>query len=156
MNNLELLNRQYVFDVQNLIEEHAKTKPEDIVSIPVEHYFSHGIYARQIFIPKDTVVVGELHKYPQLNVLLAGDISVMIGDHIERIKPPFVVCSPAGTKRIAYAHEDTWWLTIHATEDKNVGRIEKHFIAKTEQEYLDFIEQELKIERKQQELLDFR
>jgi hypothetical protein len=60
---------------------------------------------------------------------------------VKRIKPPFVVVSPPGTKRVAYAHEDSRWLTVHGTEKQDVEEIEKEFIAQTEREYIEFVEQ---------------
>lgn len=108
------------------------------VDLPVEHLFAKGVYARELFIKKDTYLTGKIHKYSQLNILLAGDISVLTENGIERVKPPFRVVSPAGTKRIAYAHEDSIWLTVHGTEETDLEKIEQKFIAQDEQEYLEF------------------
>ena len=110
-------------------------KHEQIV-MPVNHYFSQGVYAREITIPKDTILVGEIHKYQQLNILSCGEISVLTEDGIVRVKAPFAVVSPPGTKRIAYAHTDCVWTTIHGTEETNLDKIEQHFIAKDEDDYL--------------------
>lgn len=109
------------------------------VKLRVEHNFSLGVYARTLYIPKDTVVVGELHKYPQLNIMVQGDISVSVDGVIKRLDSFQIVSSPAGTKRIAYAHADTIWITILGTHETDLEKIEKHFIAKSEQDYLDFL-----------------
>lgn len=108
------------------------------VEIPVRHYFSKGVYGREIFIPKGTILTGKIHKYSQLNVLVSGDLSVLTEDGIKRVRPPFIIVSPAGTKRIAYAHENTIWLTVHGTNETDVEKIEQEFIAQSEQEYLNF------------------
>lgn len=109
------------------------------VELPVRHHFAKSTYGRELFIPKGTILTGKIHKYTQLNVLVAGDISVLTEDGVKRVQPPFVVVSPAGTKRIAYAHEDTIWLTIHGTDETDVDRIEQQFIAQSNAEYLDFV-----------------
>lgn len=114
------------------------------VELKVEHNFSLGIYARTLYIPKGAVVVGKLHKYPQLNILAKGDISVSVDDEVKRIQAVQVISSPAGVKRIAYTHEDTVWITVHATEETNLNLIEDHFIAQSEQDYLDFISNDRK------------
>jgi quercetin dioxygenase-like cupin family protein len=111
-----------------------------IIELPVKHHFSQGVYGRELFIPKGTVLTGKIHKYPQLNVLVSGDISVLTEDGVKRVTPPFVVVSPAGTKRAAYAHEDTIWLTVHGTNETDIDKIEHEFVAQTESEYLDFCE----------------
>jgi hypothetical protein len=109
------------------------------VPLRVKHYFAAGVYARELFIPAGVLLTGKIHKYPQINIMSAGDLSVLLDDGtIRRVRAPFTVVSPAGTKRIAYAHEDTVWTTLHATEDTDLDRIEEHFIAQTEREYLAF------------------
>lgn len=108
------------------------------VEMPPTHYFSQGVYAREITIPKGTVLTGKIHKYPQFNIMSKGEMSVLTEDGIKRVKAPFAIVSPAGTKRIAYAHEDSVWTTIHGTEENDLEKIEKHFIAQDEKEYLEF------------------
>lgn len=108
------------------------------VEIPVKHYFSHGVYAREIIIPKGTVVLGKIHKYSQLNICSKGDHSVLTENGVIRVQAPFTIVSPPGTQRIGYAHEETVWTTIHGTELTDVDKIEEHFIAQTYQDYLEF------------------
>lgn len=120
-------------------EKYLKQLPQR--ELKVEHHFSFGVYARVLYIPADTILTGKLHKYPQINLLREGDISVLVGSKIKRLKGPLVVASPAGTKRIAYAHKDTIWVTIHGTQLTDVDEIEKMFVAQDEKEYLDFVMQ---------------
>ncbi len=108
------------------------------VEMPVIHHFAEGVYARELHIPKDTILTGKIHKYSQLNILSKGEISVMTETGIKRVKAPFAIVSPPGTKRIAYAHEDCVWTTVHGTYEKDVDKIEEHFIAQNEAEYLEF------------------
>jgi hypothetical protein len=125
-------------DIQkvSILEEEILKYPQ--TEIPLRHYFSHGVYAREIFIPKGTLLTGKIHKYEHLNIMSQGELSVLTQDGVVRVKAPFTVISPPGTKRIAYAHEDTVWTTIHATNETDVEKIEAYFIANTEQEYLTF------------------
>lgn len=127
----------------NALEQHIMAAPQ--TDIPVEHFFANagtkrGVYARQIFIPKGTVLTGKIHKYEQINIISKGDISVLTEDGIKRVQAPFTIVSPAGTKRIAYTHEDTVWTTIHATEETDLEKIEAHYIAQSDAEYLEFCE----------------
>ena len=105
------------------------------LDLPVKHRFARGVYARELFIPKGTVLTGRIHKYSQINVLLAGDISVLTENGIQRVRPPFVVESPAGTKRVAYAHEDTIWLTICGTKTTDTDVLEDELTTRTYAEY---------------------
>lgn len=124
--------RNKTFALQAALETMPQAKLE------LFHYFSPGVYARELHIPADCTLVGEIHKYPQLNILSKGKISVLVNDEIKEIEAPFTVVSPAGTKRIAYAHTDCVWTTILHTDLKNIEEIEKYFLAKTEEEWLEF------------------
>lgn len=115
------------------------------IEIPVKHHFSQGVYAREITIPKGTVLTGKIHKYSQLNILSKGDISVLTEEGIKRVQAPFAIVSPPGTKRVAYAHEESVWTTVHGTEETDLEKIETHFIAQNNAEYLAFREM-LKLE----------
>ena len=131
----ELTMREKVIAIEKLMKE----KPQ--VEIPTKHYFSKGVYAREIFIPKGTILTGHIHKYENLNIISKGKIEVLVDDHLEIIEAPFTIVSPPGTKRIARALEDTVWTTIHGTEERNLDLIEEMFICKTDEEYLAFEKQ---------------
>lgn len=123
-------------DRVNIIEAEMLKQPQ--LELPVKHHFWPGGYARELTIPKGTILTGKIHKYPQLNILSKGEISVLTENGMVRIKAPFHIVSPAGTKRIAYAHEECVWTTIHATELKDLTLIEQHFTVDTEAQYLEF------------------
>jgi quercetin dioxygenase-like cupin family protein len=132
----EILEISHVQKVEAL-EDQIRAMPP--VDLPVTHHFSAGVYARELFIPKGTVLTGHIHKYTNLNIMSQGELSILMEDgSVKRVKAPFTVVSPPGTKRLAYAHEDTIWTTIHGTEQTDVDDIEEHFIAHSHQEYLAF------------------
>src|ERR1700691_5873544 len=68
----------------NAIEAEMRKEPQ--LSLPLVHHFSHGLYARELHIPKDALITGKIHKFAQLNILLKGDLSVLIGDQVCRVK----------------------------------------------------------------------
>lgn len=119
-----------------IIEDEMRKLPQ--VELPVKHHFWHGGYARELTIFAGTILTGKIHKYSQLNILSDGEISVLTENGMQRIKAPFHIVTPAGTKRIAYAHTDCVWTTIHATELQDVEEIEQHFTVDTEEQYLAF------------------
>lgn len=111
------------------------------VKLEVKHYFSKGIYARELHIPQGVILTGHIHKYENLNIISKGKIRVLIDDKLVDIEAPCTIVSPPGTKRIAIALEDTVWTTIHGTEERDLDLIEHMFIAHTEAEYLEFEKQ---------------
>lgn len=98
------------------------------LDIKTTHRFSKGLYAREIFIPKGTILVGKIHRFENLNIISQGDITVLTEDGARRIKAPFTVVSPPLTKRVGYAHEDTVWTTIHASNETDLDKLEAELI----------------------------
>jgi len=111
------------------------------LEIPPKHYFSEGAYAREITIPAGAVVTGKIHKHSQINILSKGEISVLTENGIERVKAPFTVVSPPGTKRVAFAHTECVWTTILGTDEKDPELIEQTFTTNSEAEYLEYVAQ---------------
>lgn len=111
----------------------------DNESCPLKHSFAPGVYVREIFIPKGTCVVGKIHKHKHPNILLSGEVLVIteFGGR-EHLKAPLSMISEAGTKRVVYAIEDTTWITIHATCETDLEKIEDFVIAKTYEEFEEF------------------
>jgi len=99
------------------------------VDIPPRELFCNGVYAREITIPKDTSLVGEIHLHDQINVVSQGKIRVATEEGVRTIEAPAMFISPAGTKRAGYALEETVWTVFHATEHTNTEDIRKDFIA---------------------------
>lgn len=139
MKNIKAFTGDIRKKVKRLENEMLKCEQVDI---PVKNYFAHGLYAREVFIPAGTVVTGKIHKYSQINILSQGEISVVTESGVIRIKAPYTLVSPPGTKRAAYTHSDVIWTTIHATHETDIQKIEEHFIAKDEQEYLEFLSEQ--------------
>src|SRR6266705_458495 len=134
MNSIEKLNRPYIHDKIFMMEAFMKQQPQ--LNLQVVHHFSEGVYARELHIPAGTILVGEIHKFKNLNILSQGSMQVSTEEGIATVDAPFTVVSPAGTKRIAYTLTDCVWTTIHGTKETDLNKIEKHFIAKNENEWL--------------------
>jgi len=103
----------------------------------VTHHFSKGVYCREIFMPKGSLIVGKIHKTAHMNIISQGDISVRTQFGSDRFKAPHAFKSEIGTQRAVYAHEDTIWTTIHPTELTDVDEIESEIIAKSYKEIED-------------------
>ena len=105
--------------------------------LDVTHHFSKGVYAREMLIPKGTILTGKMHKHNHLNVVLYGDIEVATEEGSKRITGHCIFESVAGTKRAGFAHEDTLWLTIHPTEETELDKVEADVIADDPIKYLE-------------------
>ena len=98
---------------------------------PLKHTFADGIYIREIFMPKGMLIVSKIHKAKHPYFVLKGDLSVLTEEGEVRIIAPYSGLTPAGTKRLLYIHEDTVWITVHATEETDLEKIEEDIIAKS-------------------------
>lgn len=131
-------------EVRELISRLEETlKDGEQIEVPIQHHFSKGVYAREMSLPKGSIVVGKIHKFQSLNILSQGEVSVYSQDGYIRVKAPYTFVSSPGAKRVIVAHEDIVWTTIHGTDEKDVEKIEDEFIAKTYEE-LPFVELEAK------------
>jgi len=120
-------------------------KKEEQVEIKTTHHFSKDVYAREISVPKGTVLIGKIHKHTNLNILSKGEISIISIDGIQRMKAPCTIVSSPGVKRLAYVHEDTVWTTIHGTGETDLEKIEDTFIAKEYGDVAGITNDELKL-----------
>lgn len=106
------------------------------VECPVFHHFAPGLYARKMFIPKGTVLTGAVHKSEHL-CIVSGDIEVTTDDGVKRITDAHaILTSKPGAKRAGYAHEDTWWTTVHATEETDLDKLVEELTESTSRELL--------------------
>lgn len=102
------LSREKVLRLQAEIEKLPQIVP------PLKHLVHGGMYAREMFMPAGTIVVGRIHLHDHLCQVL-GDVSVYtVGLGVARITGCHLLPSSAGAKRVLVAHADTWWTTIHA------------------------------------------
>ena len=141
-NSLEKVKfRQDILTVQNglnqMIEEGViKSTLEDCV---VKHYFApkdekYGCctYAREMLIPKGTLIIGKIHKHEHLNIISKGKVVVYTEFGEKHLEAPITFVSEIGLKRSVYAIEDTLWTTIHLTQfvgEENLDKIEEEVIA---------------------------
>lgn len=134
--------RKNIFDLEagiNSVDGHFNG---DSDYCPLKHSFADGIYVREIFIPKGTILTGKIHKHSHPNFLLKGTVDVVTeGGGAERIIGPCSMISEAGTKRALHAITDLVWVTVHLnlTDTKDLSVIEKDVIAEDYNEYNKFV-----------------
>lgn len=128
--------RERIFRLECELEKYEQQEME------TNHHFGGGVYARELVIPKDTVLTGKMHTHEHLNIMLRGDITVYTETGTKRITEPGVIVSRPGTKRAGYTHEETVWITFHATQETDLKVIEKIFIASDPHEFIEKLNKE--------------
>jgi len=99
---------------------------------PMDEIYGCGTYARQMFIPKDTLIIGKIHRHQHLNFIMQGEVKVFTEFGEKEYKAPCVFVSEVGLKRSVYAVEDTIWVTVHMTKhlgEENLSKMEEEVIA---------------------------
>lgn len=114
---------------------------------PVTNHFSHGVYGREVFIPAGCTLTGKIHKFSNMNILLEGEMLVLTPTGVRHVTAGYVEVAPPGSKRAGHALTDCRWLNVHGTHETDVDLIEAEFIAQTEQDYLTFCAEQLKLEK---------
>lgn len=141
-NSLEKVEfREKIMTVQNgLMDMIEKGVVESTLEdCTLKHYFSpkdekYGCcaYAREMFIPKGTLIIGKIHRHQHLNIISKGKVIVYTEFGEKHFEGPTTFVSEIGLKRSVYAEEDTLWTTIHLTEfvgEDNLDKIEHEVIA---------------------------
>ena len=80
------------------------------------HYFAHGIYTRELFIPAGTVLTGKIHRHSCVNILAKGAMRVETDEGSYTITAPHTFTSGPGVKKAGFALEDSIWINVHPWE----------------------------------------
>lgn len=107
----------------------------------LKHYFTPkdatygcSTYAREMFIPKGTLIVGKIHRHQHLNFISQGKVTVFTEFGRKHLTAPCTFISEVGLKRAVLAEEDTLWTTVHLTafdSESDLDKIESEVIAPT-------------------------
>lgn len=123
--------------------------------LPLAHFHTDGLYARELVLPKGTFAIGEIQKFPHVSVISKGEISMLNEDGgVTRVKAPCTIVSKPGVRKCGFAHEDTVWTTIHNMSDSGfedpanatVEELEKFLTVSTQEEHALFLESQKMIE----------
>lgn len=143
MNNLvekikfreEILNVQA--QMQGMIVDGVAESVADQCTLT--HYFTpkdeeYGCctYAREIKLPKGSLVIGKIHRHQHLNFITQGKVIVYTEFGLKHLEAPCTFVSEVGLKRAVYAVEDTLWTTVHLTKfnsEEELSKIEDEVIA---------------------------
>lgn len=101
------------------------------VECPVDHFFASGVYVRQMTAPAGTLIVGHEHKTEHVCILLKGSMTIATTEGVRTVSAPLTFIAPPGRK-VAVVLEDIVFQNIHATEERDLDKIEAQIITKSE------------------------
>jgi hypothetical protein len=104
--------------------EHSTDEMQE--SFPVIHDLKDGLYTREIFMPKGSLVVSFIHKQNHPSFFLEGEMSILTdAGEVKKIKAPMKVMTETGTQRVAYMHEDCKWVCVYRTDQTEIKEAQK-------------------------------
>ena len=91
------------------------------------HYFSDGLYVREMFCEKNYFGFTVIHNTANPLFLMKGKVAFASEDGVEELTAPTFILTKPGTKRVCYWLEDSVIVTVHPNPDglTNLDEIEK-------------------------------
>ena len=127
--SIDLPYREKVEELQRVLIDHCKNNNMDLdvaeegrkVVYPTEtkynHYFSNGLYIREMFCKKDYLGFTIIHNTANPLFLMKGKVAFASEDGVEELTAPMFILTKPGTKRICYWIEDCVIINVHANPD---------------------------------------
>lgn len=117
VSKFELAQRDTMSTLEKVLLDALVKHPEAEFTPMVNHHFAPGVYVREFFGPKDTVVTSRVHQEENIFILVKGHARVVSTtqekEHVEIYKDFAIFVTPPRTKRALCFLEDTIILTVH-------------------------------------------
>jgi len=124
-NDLPVVGRDHIAAIEAAMKEMPQAE------VPIKHYFADNLYAREIHIPRGTMLTGQIHKTTHINIISKGKIAIAEeGRDVQILEAPCTIVSKPGTKRLGIVLEDTVWTTLHGTPERDLDKLESMLVAK--------------------------
>ncbi len=119
--------KQQLKKIEGVLEHTAGTPQSKEMSetYPLKQHIENGLYTRELFMPKGSLVVSMIHKQQHPSFLLKGKVSYLTDSgELKTIIGPHTIFTQTGTQRVLYIHEDTEWACVYKTEAKTFEEAE--------------------------------
>jgi len=127
-----------------IAENHALSQAEQVAHLeqamlempqaecPVMHHFGPGIYVREVTLPAGILAIGHAQRFEQLNIMLTGKVAMLDQDgNVKELVAPMIFVGPSGRK-FGYVIEDSVWLNVYATDERDIDKLEAYYLDKSE------------------------
>ncbi len=107
------MGNQNTIDAINKLEEamYAACPPGDF---PLTHIFTPGLYTREIFMPKGSLITSKTHNTTHPFFILQGSAEVWTEEGgVQILEAPYRGITTPGTTRVLLILEDCIWITTH-------------------------------------------
>lgn len=94
----------------------------------VEHFFSDGVYAKQLNLNAFHIAQTHIHNYSHLSILAKGRVVVTVEGHETEYTAPTCIEIKAGLSHSIEALEDSTFFCVHHTHETDVDKVDKVLI----------------------------
>jgi hypothetical protein len=115
--NIDFINKVEALENAMLAMDNPLIAKGNSDMFPLKHSFSEGVYIREMFMAKGSLVIGKLYKISHTWFLLEGEITVATDEGINHYIAPCYVHAPEGTKRVIQALEDSVFVNVYPNPD---------------------------------------
>ena len=120
---------------ENLFALERELEKCEQLDVETKHYFAHGTYTREVFLPKGTVLTGKIHRHSCINIVSKGKILVVTDEGEYTIDAPHTFVSGPNVKKAGMVLEDTVWINVHPWDgESDLDQIERGLIIPTERQ----------------------
>ena len=107
------------------------------------HYFSDGLYIREMFCVKGYLGFSVIHNTANPLFVIKGSVLISSEDGVQELTAPTFILTEPGTKRVLYFTEDTVMINVHPNPDglTDLEEIEKKMFSSTWDQYDDNLKQ---------------
>ena len=106
------------------LKEYVETLPT-VYEPLTRHKFLDGMYYREMFALKDTIIIGATHTKPCYNILLKGEIAVNVRGKTKILEAPLTFVTVSGVQKVGYCLTDVLWANVFRTDLTTVQEVEK-------------------------------
>lgn len=90
----------------------------------IAHFFSAGVYAKQMRLPKNHTATSHKRNYDHLSILARGEVDIDFNGVVERFRAPCCINILAGIEHKITALKSAIFYCIHATEEtENIDEV---------------------------------
>ena len=90
-----------------------------------EHRFTGGLYCRTFFPKENTFVVGKIHRFAGVNMLLSGAVTIYDGEKTQHYTAPHTFISKGNNQKVGFFTKDSEFAFVSTCFANNVEDAEK-------------------------------
>ena len=91
----------------------------------VQHHFGGGVYAKEIRLPADYLLVHHKHLFDHLSILASGSIELVVDGEKKVIDAPACLTIKANAHHGVKSLTEVLWYCIHATDCTDEDKIDE-------------------------------